>query len=581
MTPETASDRSREPAALVAPESLINVLGVIYVHRKTSDGGDIYLTQFGLQWADLLEVANWYEREWFEEHRERLQGTSAVYRVSTKVVAGRSLELVVKNCRVGEHVPAETKIIMEFIQAEFNSPWEEFSLVMELREGRYGPKDLRINTQIPLAIYVPPIRMQTWQTGRSASKINRLLARHPGIDIDILRQYKLIYGWIKGKNAVKLLEDAGFDDAELDRCLAPITQKSIADLGAKGYAVIDMKPDHVIISEPKVNALESLGAPTEEAAREKKLRAIDDLMRRGEYSVVDYELLIRTPEHEDEVSHTRRYSYLEEQADRFRAKQIPAHLRAVEIFGIPYIFGHAESTGGKLWVVGRNAHLFDYFLPERWRKTHSWRLSKNNEVFYTFTKDYVHIVWKTSRVGELPPEIPRGQGARSIPEKGFNSPFEEFAIAGFLSQNGVPTVYARAIYMTGSEKIEVSQDLSRFESHRDLRDPDGDRILRADRNYITVRGYFNGPDSWVAEQTGKLCRPMDLGKAAETGVLQPSACRRLRDMTLSRLRNLGYDGGLLDANDLLVSMDPQGRIVEDSEGEIEVRICNFELIHKL
>jgi len=37
-----------------ASETLVTVLGVVYVHRKTSDGGDIYLTQFGLLVAGLL-----------------------------------------------------------------------------------------------------------------------------------------------------------------------------------------------------------------------------------------------------------------------------------------------------------------------------------------------------------------------------------------------------------------------------------------------------------------------------------------------------------------------------------------------
>ena len=124
---------------LVTPESLVNVLGTVYVHKKTSDGGDVYLTSFGLQYADLLEIENWYEREWFLAHRERLEGTSAVYRVPTKTVRGRSLDLVVKNCRVGEDVPVQTRTILEYLNAEFNSPWEEFALVMEMREGRYGP----------------------------------------------------------------------------------------------------------------------------------------------------------------------------------------------------------------------------------------------------------------------------------------------------------------------------------------------------------------------------------------------------------------------------------------------------------
>ncbi len=166
----------------------------------------------------------------------------------------------------------------------------------------------------------------------------------------------------------------------------------------------------------------------------------------------------------------------------------------MEIFGVPYIYGHAESTGGHLWVVGNNARLFDYFLPERWRKTPSIRLSDSREVFYTITKDNIHLVWETSRVGELPNESEE-ESSSMIREFGINSPFEEFAIAHALPQIGIPCVYVRAIYMTGSDKVEVSADMRRYESHRNILDPEGNPILQENHNYITIRGYYNGPDS--------------------------------------------------------------------------------------
>ena len=33
--------------------------------------------------------------------------------------------------------------------------------------------------------------------------------------------------------------------------------------------------------------------------------------------------------------------------------------------GVDYVYGEVESTGGALWVVGRDPVLFDYFLPEK------------------------------------------------------------------------------------------------------------------------------------------------------------------------------------------------------------------------
>ena len=103
---------------LITSQSLINLLGVVYAHTKTSNGGDFYITRYGLPYSDVLDIKNWYDKKWFETHRVRLSGTSSVFRVPTKEVGGRRLQLVVKNNRVGEHVPLDTHTLMEFINAE-------------------------------------------------------------------------------------------------------------------------------------------------------------------------------------------------------------------------------------------------------------------------------------------------------------------------------------------------------------------------------------------------------------------------------------------------------------------------------
>jgi hypothetical protein len=566
--------------AIVAAESLVSVLGVVYSHRKTSDGGDMYLTRFGIQHADLLDLDNWYEPAWFTANRVRLEGTSAVYRVPTKPKDGRILDLVVKNCRVGENVPLETRTLLDFINTEFNSPWEEFALVMELREGKYGPADVRCRLQEPLAIYVPPERMQVWQSGRSYDKINRIRARHPGIDLDILRQYKLIYGWIYGKDLVQLFGEAGFRGNDLVEALAPLTARAMSDLSVKGYVVVDMKPLHVVIGAEDTHSIEAVVAADEEDTQRLRARMISDLVARGRFFIVDYELLIRTPPHEEEVYRSRRHSYLDDQRDRFTPTALPAHLSAMTILGVPYVAGQAESTGGTLWVVGRNARLFDYFLPERWRRTHAWKLSEHNEVHYTVTKDHIHLVWKTSRVGERPLPDAKCPSPEKLDAFGYNSPFEEFAIAQFLNDHGVPTVYMRAIYMTGTTRGASSIDRRRYESHRSLCGSDGKPLLRENHDYITLRGYFNGADSWVASQTDRLCRPMNLEQALAKDLIDGSLYATLYGSILERLCALGYDGSLLEGNDLLLALNPENALLRDAAGLPEVRICNCELIRK-
>jgi hypothetical protein len=566
---------------MTSKKTLVYVLGLVYFHLKTSDGGDLYLTRFAEPYQEHFEVGNWYEKEWFRRHRIRLEGTSSVYRVPTKEVNGKSLDLVVKNCRVGEDVPLDTHTLQEFCDAEFNSPWEEFSLVMEMREGAFGPKDVTVNTQRPLAIYVPPEKMQPWQSGRSGSRINRIRAKHPGIDLDILKQYKLIYEWIEGKNLLEVFEHIDINDDELVGHVKKINYMVISDLDRKGYLVADMKPEHIIISEPDVAHIREIGStPHMIDPADRQVELVYELIGSGSYSVIDYELLLRTPDHDNAVKDSRRHSYLDDQRDRFMSTPLPANLSSMEVFGVPYIYGHAESTGGHLWVVGRNARLFDFFLPERWRKTPSLRLSDTKEVFYTITKDNIHLVWKTSRVGELPDREDGTGDYLTIRTHGINSPFEEFAIAHELNRLGIPSVYVRAIYMTGSKKIEPSADVRRYDSHKEILDPEGNPILQERHNYITIRGYYNGSDRSVASGA-PLYTPLDLSKAVYRGLVDENACRELSDGVKAKLRGAGYDGSLLKENDLLLAIDSNGGIVNNSSGGPEVIICNFELVWKI
>jgi hypothetical protein len=562
--------------------SLVNVLGVVYYHSRTEDGGDLYLTRHAEPHREHLEIRNWYEENWFAKHRVKLLGTSSVYRVPTRRIGGSSLDLVVKNCRVGEDVPINTHTLEEFVSAEFNSPWEEFALVMEMGDKQFGQRLGWVKVQRPLAIYVPPQRMQLWQSGRSRDRINRIHARHPGIDIDILKQYKLVYEWIRGKNVSEVFEHIKLDLPDIVHHLKALQKKAFDDLSVKGYLMADMKPEHVILEEEDCTRIEAAGKEGDGSAAGKQVDMIYRLMETGRYSVIDYELLFRTPEHEDRVKYERRHTYLDHMRDRLKPTPLPPHLSRTEIFGVPYVFGHAESTGGRMWVVGRNARLFDYFLPERWRKTPSLGFSDVNEVHYTVTKDNIHLVWKTSRVGEFPADSKhRPDEVEKIRRFGINSPFEEFALSQELNAQGIHAAYVRAIYMTGSLKIEVSADPRKYQSHREIVDVDGEPVLAAEHNYITIQGYYNGPDEWVAKSEGPLLTPIDLVRAVGRKLIDKAESARLLGNVVARLRSAGYDGSLLKSNDLLIALDAHGAIVRDASGEPDVIICNFEVIWRL
>ena len=260
---------------LPAGAVMVSLLGVNYAHLKTKDDGDLYATMRALPFIQNLQPENWYEKEWFETHREKLDGTSTVYAVPTREVNGTSIRLVVKYNRVGQDVPLETKVIYEVLNAEFNGPFEEFALVEEMRHSHYGPKDLKIHSQLPFGIYVPPDRMQLWQTGRSKAKIASKIAKHPGIEIDILRDYILIYLWLDG---IDVMQANGLGLLP-DHKVETITQRATTELQTKGYRVLDMKPMHVIVQEtPDGKLVEEEG--------------------QTRYGLVDFELLQRTPEHD-------------------------------------------------------------------------------------------------------------------------------------------------------------------------------------------------------------------------------------------------------------------------------------------
>jgi hypothetical protein len=452
---------------------------------------------------------------------------------------------------------------------------------MEMGDKQIGQRLEWIKVQRPLAIFVPPQRMQLWQSGRSRSRINRIHARHPGIDIDILKQYKLVYEWIRGKNLIEIFEHLKLEIPDVVYHLKTMQKKAFDDLSKKGYHMADMKPEHVILDEDDCKRIEQAGGNGDAGAAQ-QVDMVYHLLNVGKYSVIDYELLFRTPEHEDQVKASRRHSYLDDMRDRFNPIPLPSHLTRTEIFGVPYIFGRAESTGGLMWVVGRNSRLFDYFLPERWRKTPSLSLSEENEVYYTVTKDNIHLVWETSRVGEIPADKKfSADEIKKIRLYGINSPFEEFAISQSLNEQGIHAAYVRAIYMTGSAKEERSIDRRKYESHKTILDSDGNPILLEDHNYITIRGYYNGPDEWVSKHEGALLTPVDLIKAVRKKIISDAQCVLLLGKVIARLHKAGYDGSLLKPNDLLLAIDSQGVIMKDKSGEPDVFICNFEVLWKL
>jgi len=540
----------------------IRVLGVDYAHLKLANGADLYVTDHGRSFVDLLRPENILtDRAWFEQNAVRLSGTSAVYRVRTKPVGGAFRDVVVKWNRMGQDIPG-AEITEDLTTAEFNSPFEEFSLVMELRDSR---RELpgTILTQKPLAIYASSEHVELWRSGRREYKMHTKIQTHKEIHLSMFRMYAVLYEWVKGIDAVQALDQGLLKEREVES----LTLASREDLKQKGFSVRNSKPHHLIVRPLDGGRL----------AKDRHGRTL--------YALVDFELLERTPEREARARKIKRISYLERQRDRFLPRDpatFPAHLKRVEIFGVPYVYGHAESTGGALWVVGNDVQLFDYFLPERWQTTTRTRLSVVREIYHTLTRDNINLVWQASNVGLQPDVDPFKEDERKILEHGYNSPFEEVALAIELSRKGVPTTYPRAIYMTGAKEEQPGKmaDRRRYETHKNDRTPEGDPVLREDRDYVILWGYWNGPDEKLASQDAGYYEAIDALRARKEGILAKEEYLDLMRRASDRLAELGIEDLNLRGNHLLLSLESSGVLVRDDRGTPEVRICNFELLKR-
>jgi hypothetical protein len=245
---------------------------------------------------------------------------------------------------------------------------------------------------------------------------------------------------------------------------------------------------------------------------------------------------------------------------------------------VDYVYGTAESTEGKLWVVGRDPKLFDFFLPERWRRTPQTRLSDEGQVFRTQTKDGINLVWKVSSVGERPD--PEGELRSGVEEIGINSPFEEVAIALELQQAGYPTILPRAIYATGeqTEPGDFLWDERRLYTHAAFTTPDGAPVLQPDHDYITVWGYWSGIEPERLEELDPSLRGLNVAQGCELGLLTTAERAHLIEREKEKLRQVGFECRGLKDRYLLLCFEPGGALKCDGFGHPVVRLCNFEFI---
>jgi hypothetical protein len=172
---------------------------------------------------------------------------------------------------------------------------------------------------------------------------------------------------------------------------------------------------------------------------------------------------------------------------------------------------------------------------------------------------------------------------RKIIDYGYNSPFEEVGYALELGQKGIRTVYPRAIYMYG-KSMSISESIlenSRFESHKVVKTPEGDPILRKDHKYIIIWGYWNGLDEKLAVHDGDYLEGINALSAFREGIISRDEYVSLLKRKKERLANVGFEDLHLRGSHVLLSLDSRGKLLRDAEGIPEMRICNFELLKKI
>jgi len=246
------------PFAEVPDEYHITAFGVPYIRNPDEEGGFLYVTRWGWHRLMHLRPENWYHGRRFVKEGERLRGsTGTVYRVPSRPEGAAPMDLLIKVSRLAEDVPgklaAEVEELRVLQEASFNSPFEEFGLVEELRASSYGPPDLHVRTKRPLAIYCTPRDLPEWQLGRKHSdfqshwkELDKDQSLAPeGMRIHLMksRQYFTLYAWVHGIDAQAALERGLLTERELNE----LTERVNRELALKGFRILDNKPKHFIL----------------------------------------------------------------------------------------------------------------------------------------------------------------------------------------------------------------------------------------------------------------------------------------------------------------------------------------------
>ena len=125
---------------------------------------------------------------------------------------------------------------------------------------------------------------------------------------------------------------------------------------------------------------------------------------------------------------------------------------------------------------------------------------------------------------------------------------------------------------------DALRDRSRHRSHANLRTPEGHPILSEHHEYLTIWGYWNGPDDVLAVKDQVVYEGIDALSAYREGRLSQELYLRVIHATQERLATAGMKDLGLCGRHLLLSIDQSQRLTTDQNGLPLVRIRNFEFM---
>ncbi len=275
------------------PDHRIRIFGLDYCRVDLATGGEIFVTRDGWSRLPAILPEHWFLNGRYAKEGQKLPGgTGMVYGLDAPAPSKPNFRLVVKFARAGQYVPLFVAGVdrvnssnEDVANARWNSPFEEFGLIHELRTSGFGPPRLGIRTKRPLAIYCPPTDYPEWKLGRAsrlwkemeaALQHEQVLTDGEPVHLHRRRIYVMLYEWVAGTNAEDCHKQGLLSDEEMQALTARVT----AELESKGFQVLDNKPKHFILRQRKDGSL---------------------LRRNGEitYALIDFELLKRTHAYED------------------------------------------------------------------------------------------------------------------------------------------------------------------------------------------------------------------------------------------------------------------------------------------